>query len=486
MANELLLNKDPSQMAKGIKSAVSANENSDNKKRKRAKEGERYYNYQHDILNNRIMYFDDNNILREDQYASNINIQHPFLNELIDQKVQYLLSNPIEVKCEDIKLSEYLEEYYDENFQVFLDDLITNGSQKGFEYAYARTTAKDKLTFQIADGLKIVPIYDENKDVVKLLRYYTDEIVESGKKVKINHAEIYDSENVWYFIQKDKEESYKLDSSVTPNPSPHVLGLNDKGEVGGRSYGVIPFYRYQNNQKERTDLEPIKALIDDYDLMSTFLSNNLQDFADAIYVVKGFSGDNLGKLRFNLKNKKTVGVGENGSVDVKTVNVPVEGRKAKMQMDKEAIYKFGFGFDSSQIADSSGSVTNVVIKAGFSLLNMKANKTEVRLRAFLKWANELVIQDINRLYQTSYSPDEVEFIINREMLVNENDIAINEKTEADRKSLEIQSLLAVAPLLPSDKVLEMICDIYELDYEEVQQEMDEGDYSTSESTSSEE
>lgn len=476
MDNKLLLNDDPQQIVKGIASAIASNSKADNKKIKRAKEGVAYYNYEHDILNNRIMYFDDNNNLREDVYASNINIQHPFLNELIDQKVQYLLSNPIEIECDDPELKKKLETYYDEDFQVFLDDLLTNGSQKGFEYAYARTTSDDKLTFQVADGLKVIPIYDENKNVVRLLRYYSDKILVDGKTQKINYAELYDKERVWYFVEKNKDEGYKLDADRTPNPSAHVIATNDSGEVAGRNYGVIPFYRYQNNQKERTDLEPIKPLIDDYDLMSTFLSNNLQDFADAIYVVKGFVGNDLGQLRFNLKNKKAIGVGENGSVDVKTVNVPVEGRKTKMQMDKEAIYKFGFGFDSSQIADSSGSVTNVVIKAGFSLLNMKANKTEIRLKAFLKWANNLVIQDINRLNGTTYSADSVEFIINREMLVNENDIVMNEKTEAERRSLEVQTLLAAAPLLPDDEVFKMICEVYDLAYEEISKSIELQDY----------
>ena len=54
--------------------------------------------------------------------------------------------------------------------------------------------------------------------------------------------------------------------------------------------GTIPFYRLNNNSRGTTDLEPIKAIIDDYDLMNAFLSNNLHDFQDAIYVVKGFDG----------------------------------------------------------------------------------------------------------------------------------------------------------------------------------------------------
>src|SRR5699024_2579983 len=146
---------------------------------------------------------------------------------------------------------------------------------------------------------------------------------------------------------------FQIDDSRELNPRPHVVAKDSKGQLLKRTMGDIPFYRLSNNKQERTDLEPIKALIDDYDLMAAFLSNNLQDFAEAIYVVKGFRGDDLSTLRQNIKAKKTVGVGDNGGVDVKTVEIPVEARKTKLDIDKEAIYKFGMGFDSTQIGDGN-------------------------------------------------------------------------------------------------------------------------------------
>src|SRR5699024_6246981 len=107
-----------------------------------------------------------------------------------------------------------------------------------------------------------------------------------------------------------------------------------------------------------------------------------------------------------------------GDVDIKTVEIPVEGRRAKLQLDRENIYKFGFGFDSSQVGD--GNITNVVILGRYTLLNMKANKTETRLREALDWMNKMVIDDINRRFNTAYSPDEVSFEFTREMLVNKS------------------------------------------------------------------
>lgn len=455
-----LLNNDMNVVADAIKKAIK----SDSKGKEQAKTGVDYYNYKNDILKHRVFYIDDEDNIKEDKHASNVRIPHGFFPELVDQKVQFLLSNPIEATAEDDTLQALLADYYGEDFQVFLQDLVENGSQKGFEYAYARTNANDRVEFQVANGLQVIPIYDENGAMQRLLRYYDRDLVVDGEAKTVHFAELYDSEQVWYF-KANKTDDFELDAERPNNPAAHIRAINANGDELSRSYGQIPFFRYQNNQREITDLEPIKSIIDDYDLMNAFMSNNLQDFQDAIYVVKGYQGDDLSKLRQNLKSKKTIGVGEDGGVDIQTVQIPVEARKTKLDLDHQNIYKFGFGFDSSQVGD--GNVTNVVIKGRYTLLNMKANKTEVRLRAFLRWANELVIADINRLHNTDYKPSEVTFEITREMLVNENDIVANEKMQADTRNIEMETLLAVAPHLPDSEVLHKICEAYELDFDEV-------------------
>lgn len=468
-----LLSDNPNIIAGAITNAIATDMSSEEKKKARV--GVDYYNHKHDILKNRIFFIDSNDNLIEDKYASNVRIPHSFMTELVDQKTQFLLSNPVEATVEgDDEYQEYIDQYYTPQFQLFLQELVEGGSQKGFEYAYARTTVDDKLAFQVADSLNVIPIYDDNNAVQRVLRYYTQSINKNGRNIKVRYAQLYDNEHVWYFVSEGNR-GFKIDDSQETNPAPHVIAYDEAdNKMLGRSYGTIPFYRYANNRQEMTDLEPIKSLIDDYDLMDAFLSNNLQDFADALYVVKGFDGDSLDTLRHNLRDKKTIGVGQDGGIDVKTVDIPVEARRTKLELDRANIYKFGFGFDSSQVGD--GNVTNVVIKGRYTLLNMKANKTEARLRAFLEWANALIVSDINRRFNKSYDPNDITVNITREMLVNENDLVANEKTEADTRNVEAQTILALAPRLDDETVLRQICDMYGLNYDEVKQRLDEQDY----------
>lgn len=470
MINPLLSN-DPTTIANNLKKAINLDRNSSTKKQ--AREGTRYYNHENDILKNRIFYIDDQNVLREDKYASNTKIPHGFFPEIVDQKTQVLLSNPLIFDCEDDVLRTELESYYDEDFQVFLQDVVTNASQKGYEYIFARTTAADKLSFQVADSLTVFPVYDDQNVLHRIVRSIDKDIIKDGKQVTIHLAEVWDDKQVWFF-KAEGTGNYKLNPDISLNPRPHVIAYSTQGELLARDYGTIPFYRYKNNAKETNDLKPIKALIDDYDIMNAYLSNNLQDFTEAIYVVKGYDGDDLSKLRQNIRAKKTVGVDTDGGVEIQTVSIPVEGRKIKMEIDKENIYKFGMAFDSSQIGD--GNITNIIIKSRYSLLIMKVNKTEVRIRALLKWINEMVIADINRRTGKSYDPASVTFEFTRELMVNETDLVTNEKTVAETRQVVIQTILEAAPKLPDDEVLRLICEQFELDFAEIKEMLEDEPY----------
>lgn len=63
-------------------------------------------------------------------------------------------------------------------------------------------------------------------------------------------------------------------------------------------------------------------------------------------------------------------------------------------------------------------------------------------------------------------------------MVNENDIYLNEKVQAETKAVIIQSILASAPRLDDESVLKLICEQFELDWEEVSQLLEEQDYTT--------
>ena len=458
--------------AKAIKSAIAADRQSDRKKK--AWEGINYYKGQHEILNYRLFYFDSNGVLKEDEYKSNIKIQHQYHTELVDQKVQYLLSNALEIETEDDNLQGYLEEYINEDFQEVLQNAVEGASNKGHEYVYSYKNADEITTFQVADSLGVITINDDadTSKTLGVLRYYETTVMDkSDKEVKITKAEVWTDKNTTYYTETIDKTTFKFDDAVKPNPKPHIVLEDSKALYDGGGLGYIPFFKLQNNKYEQTDLEPIKAIIDDYDLMACSLSNNLQDFQEAIYVVRGYPGDSLDALTTNLKTKKTIGVDAEGGLDVKTIDIPTDARKVKLDLDKESIYKFGMGFDSSQVGD--GNITNIVIKSRYALLDLKCNKTETRLRKLVRQLLKIIVDEINLRYDTAYNYKDVKINIVRETMVNEDSVVLNEKNEAETLNSRIGAVLTVANTISQDTKLKLICDILGLDFEEEKKKLEE-------------
>ena len=221
------------------------------------------------------------------------------------------------MKSDNPDLQDYLNEYFNDNedFMAELYEVITGCISKGFEYAYAYKNAEGKTAFQCADSMGVVEIREKETDdgCAYVIYWYIDRIGKDGKKIK--RIQVWSDKEVAFFMQEDNG-SIVQDENVKPNPRPHITYKKPNDEATYYdSYGLIPFFRLDNCKKQFSGLKPIKALIDDYDLMSCGLSNNIQDTNEALYVVKGFQGDNLDELMVNIKAKKHIGVDDDGGVD---------------------------------------------------------------------------------------------------------------------------------------------------------------------------
>ena len=344
-----------------------------------ARIGLNYYDGKHDIRNYRMFYFDENGDLKEDTYRSNIKISHPFFTELVDQCIQYMFSGEKIVKSDIPELQEELDNYFGADFINELVDTGTDAKSKGFGYMYSYKSKNGRTKFLSADSMNVIEVREtETDDNCKYVIYwYVERVGKNHEPIK--RIQVWDENYVYYYVQ-DGEGTIVIDDSVERNPRPHIIYEKKNGEYGA-SLGYIPFFKLKNNRYEKSDVFTIKELIDDYDLMACGLSNNIQDFDFPIYAVSGFQGDNLDELIQNFRTKKTIGLGEGGNVDVKTIDIPYQARLSKLELDEKNIYRFGMGFNSSQLGD--GNITNVVIKSRYALLDLKCNKLEKPLRAFM-------------------------------------------------------------------------------------------------------
>lgn len=441
-------------------------------KKQLAKVGLRYYEADHDIRDYRIFFVDADGNIQEDKSKSNIKISHPFFTELVDQEVQYMLSGKDGfVRSDNPELQNELDAYFNDNedFTSELYEVLTGAISKGFEYAYAYKDKDGRTAFQCADSMGVIEVRNkETEDGCEYVIYhYIDRVGKDNKKIK--RIQVWDETQTYFYCQEDGGDIVK-DDSVPLNPRPHTIWKKDGDEsTYYDGFGFIPFFRLDNCRKQFSGLKPIKALIDDYDLMSCGLSNNIQDTNEALYVVKGFQGDNLDELMVNIKAKKHIGLDDDGGVDIKTVDIPYQARQTKLDLDEKNIYRFGMGFNSAQLGD--GNITNIVIKSRYALLDLKCNKLEIRLKQFMRKLLKVVLKEINDEQGTDYQMKDVYFDFQREIMTNASDNAQIELTDAQKQQTQITTLLNLATYLDNETLMQNICDVLDLDYENLKDKL---------------
>ena len=446
-------------------------EDSTSTKKRLAGIGTRYYEGEHDIKQFRMFYFNADGELVEDKTRSNIKISHPFFTELVDQEVQYMLSNKegIFVRSDDPRLQELLDEYFDEEFISELQEVLTGTISCGWSYMYSYMGQDGRKHFEHADCMGVVEVREKETDdgCAYVIYWYIDRVAKSNKTIK--RVQVWDKDQVTFYVMEDSDKLI-LDPAEKINPRPHVIYHKEGDEaVYYDNFGFIPFFRLDSNRKQISGVKPIKDLIDDYDMMSCGLSNNLADFDHPLHVVKGFQGDNLEELAVNLKTKKMIGVDSTGGVEVHTVDIPYQARQAKMQEDEKNIYRFGMGFNSAQIGD--GNITNIVIKSRYSLLDLKCNKLEIRLKRFMNQILKVVLEEINSKEGTDYQKKDVWFDFEREIMTNASDNAQIEKTDAEKQQVQINTILGLQGILDDETIIQIICEILDIDYEDIKDKL---------------
>lgn len=446
--------------------------------KKMAAEGQRYYDGDHDIMEYRMFYWNADGNLVEDTTRSNAKIPHTYFTELVDQGTQFTMSGTDDgfIMSNDENLQKELDIYFNKNkrFKVELSEAITGMQAKGFDYMYSYKGSDDRSQFENADCLGVVEVEgrfaEDGKD--QRIYKYIDRVDKDGNtQWKIL---VIDDEKTYYFKQTDDGE-IEVDDSVELNPRPHAVYQKDgKLFVKETDNKFLPFFRLDYNKKRFSLLKPIKALIDDYDIHASSLTNNLIDFDVPLYAVKGFYGDNLDELQTNLKTKKMVGMDEDGGIEVHTVQIPYEARKIKLELDEKNIYRFGMGLNMAGLKDTAAT-TNIAIKAAYSLLELRCNKIIDQLELFLQQIVEVVLEEINEREGTAYTMEQVRFDFTPEIMSNAQENAQIDLTKAQEQQTRINTLMSLATQLGNDLMMEQVADVLDLDWEEIKSQLPDPD-----------
>ena len=380
----------------------------------------RYYDNAADIKNRKIYDIDENGNKFIDIKATNeaSKSSHNYHQILVDQKVQYLFANQFTLSDDDTAsntIDKIKKEINLKDFNVLLSEIGIDASNTGESYLHPYIDAKGNFNYIHVPYTQSIPIYSpqEPDKLDAFIRYYPG--YDNGDSVTF--LEFWDDKNVEYYIKNDQ--------GVSPNPQyenhiqPHFYNAFDNT---GDSWDLgVPFIQFKNNYRKTSDLKLYKDLIDSYNLTIAEFEDNVKEFQEVLYAVKGAGNATPYQLRSQIKKSKIIKLkGDETGIDVVQIDIPVDARKFSSQTSQSNIFKLGGGVDVTK--EDFGNNSGVALKFIYYLLDIKASKMEAYFNKGLNLFFDFLIEHINRK-ESLVIDNTLTVTLNRRMISNDSELA---------------------------------------------------------------
>jgi SPP1 family phage portal protein len=431
----------PTELDKAISDTIVAFEGSE--ARAKMTTGEAYYRTDNIKINKRRMLTygecEDGGLYEQDDpYKSNFKMASSYYKLLVDQKVSYSLGKPIVVEDSEI---------INAKMQKQIKKAGKNASKKGIGWLQSYIDDNEFKIVSIQPE-QCIPMWsaDDSSKLDIMIRYYAINVMtDKGEMVQVNRVEVWDNEQVTYFQQATDTKLYCMIDyeSFGENPKMHfkknMSFKTSTTNLERLGWGQVPFSKIYNNDEEEYDLKTIKNYIDVYDWIQSDFANTITENTSVYWVLKGYEGEPVADFMQKVKRHKTIKVGEDGDARAETIEIPHAAFIAEIENLEDKIYKFGQGVNMTSLA--GGDITNVVIKAMFSELDLKANQFEEEIEEAIESIVDLYNVYASNSNQAIVEAGTIEF--NRSMIMNEVELAT--LANESRGSLSEETRLANDP-----------------------------------------
>lgn len=415
-------------------------------------EGERYFRDKNDILKkdlNSYTVFDQKTgnkkkIVNENK--SDEHIPHGFYWKQVNQKKIYVCGKPITIsynipadgekkdatKKAEKKITNMVWNILGTNFEKLIKNRLKEASNKGRAWLHPNYR-NGKLVFEKYPSEECIPIYDNEAQtyLTGFLHFYTIQDLTGEKPEDRIYVEYWDEKEVRYFIEtKVGDTTVYLEDVTRERPECHWYreiydnALNNLKGIEKHSWGKVPFIEIENNEEKMTDLEPIKPLIDAYDLINSNFVNTVEDLKEIIWLINGYGAEDLLSLIENLKVNGVARTNDTaGKIDAKLLPIPYEARQALLKGLKELIYEFGRAVDTSNKDLIGQAPSGVSLEFLYTDLDMKADDSIGGLTSAIYEVLWYVLQDLKMQGKIPQEINEFDFKIefNKSRIFNENE-----------------------------------------------------------------
>lgn len=342
---------------------------------------------------------------------------------LVDQKNNYLLGKPVEIKTEgkDDTYTKVLDEIFTDDYWETMQATGENAINCGIAWQFVYVGADGKLRVKMLRGDRVLPFWadEEHKTLDAALYVYPVTVYRGRTPETVYKAEYYTKNGIQYYVYENQKlipDSEKTDATY--------LTVDGKP----MNWQEVPLVAFKRNRHEQPLICKVKCLQDALNqLTSWFADTTSEDIRNTVLVLYNYDGENLGEFRRNLMTYGAVKIrrddGQNGGVEALHVEVNPENFQLIQNLLKRAIIENGRGFDAKDERFTSGTANQMNIQAAYSDIDLDANQMETQFKASLRRLMGFV--DTYLAAKGIKATSNVEFVFNRDMLTNEAETIAN-------------------------------------------------------------
>ena len=378
---------------------------------------EQYYLGDHDILRREKKVIGvDGNLQTITNVPNNKLVDNQY-RKLVDQKTNYVLGKPITLATAKDDYSKLLSKVFNKQVHRQIRVLAQYAVDGGISWLYPYYDEDSNFKLAVFPSYEVCPIWkDKSHTELKCaMRYYSEEVFNKKGDIElIFRVDLFTLDGIKHFRYQG--------GKLIPDEkefSPYMI--DGERSLGWDRLPIIPF-KYNTN--EIPLIRNVKGLQDALNqVLSDFQNNMEEDPRTTILVLKNYDGTNIAEFRQNLATygviKVTTVDGVQGGVDTLRVEVNAANYKAILMQLKRAIVENGRGFDAKE-ERMDGDPNQMNIESMYTDIDLDVNAMETEFQAGFEKLKWFIDQYLIHNGEADYSEEEVNFVFNRDIFINED------------------------------------------------------------------
>lgn len=329
-------------------------------------------------------------------------IPNNFEAEIIDIKMGYFLGKPIGFNVQDKDSTQFDDDIQTMRIitgeETIHTEVIKESSIKGLSFLLCyinNRTDESSFGFMKLPPEQVAEVNDSEGNITYYLRYLPKIIKgQDGKYKEVPAYELYSQA----FIARYVDDNGLYEVSKEDN-----------------LLGDMPVVMYQNNAEQMGDFQKVRELIDEYDRAISDAANDLQEYTDAYFVIKGMEATDSTAFKEALA-MRAFKVPQDGDVTFLTKETNNEEKKEHKDTLERNIYQFSKTpkFDDKFFA---GNLTGVAIKYKLLGLEYRCTETEKYVKKALRQVMKLFCSFM-AIKGRQYDYTAVDFVFERNIPAN--------------------------------------------------------------------